>query len=168
MTRRCPLRGSDGVAPLELVLVAPIILALIGLAVAGGRVQTAQGAVDAAAHEAARQASVSPSLGIAQAAARSGAASALSADGLDCQPVVTLPGIAGAFNTPVGQPAQVEARVVCVVRLSDLLVPGLPGSLRLSATFWSPLDPYRSRDLAVVNGPRAAVTALSHRASHTA
>ncbi len=163
-----PLRDSNGNAPLELVLVAPIILMLIGLAIAAGRVQTAQGAVDAAAHEAARQASVSPTLGTAQAAARSGAVSALSADGLQCQPVVTLPNVASAFDSAVGQPAQVEAHVVCVVRLADLLVPGVPGSLRLTATFWSPLDPYRSRNLAGADLRRHTVTALSHQDKHAA
>jgi hypothetical protein len=35
--------------------------------------------------------------------------------------------------------------VTCTVSLSDLLVPGIPGSRRLTARFTSPLDPYRSR-----------------------
>lgn len=136
-----------GNAPLELVLLAPIILMLIGLLIAAGRTSIAQGAVDAAARAAARQASIAPTQGVAAQAAFSGALAALRADGLDCQPTVFLPGLGTAFGTAPGQSAQVRARVVCVVQLSDLVVPGVPGSIRLSATFTSPLDPYRSRDL---------------------
>jgi len=138
-------RDDRGNAPLELVLIAPIILMLIGLVIAAGRTSIAQGAVDAAAREAARQASVAPSQGAAVQAAMAGAKSALRADGLDCRPTVFLPGIAAAFGTLPGQPAHVHSRVVCVVRLSDVVVPGVPGSMTLTAYFTSPLDPYRSR-----------------------
>jgi len=51
-------------------------------------------------------------------------------------------GLAVALSLPL---AHVSASVTCVVRLSDLLVPGLPGSKTLRASFTSPLDPYRSR-----------------------
>ena len=141
------LRQDRGNAPLELVLIAPIILIMIGLVVAAGRVSTAQGAVDAAARDAARQASVAANEGLAQDAALSSAESALRADGLDCDPEVAMPGLAGAFGTPIGRPATVRAVVTCVVRLSGLLVPGLPGTITLRARFASPLDPFRSRDL---------------------
>ena len=140
-----PARDDRGNAPLELVLIAPIILILIGLIIAAGRTSIAQGAVDAAARAAARQASIAPTEGVAEQAALSGAMAALRSDGLDCRPTVFLPGLGVAFGTQPGQPAQVHAHVVCVVRLSDLVVPGVPGSIRLTATFTSPLDPYRSR-----------------------
>jgi hypothetical protein len=142
------LAGDDrGVAALELLAIAPVILMLIGFLIAAGRTSIAQGAVDAAARAAARQASVAPSLGAAQQAAYSGAAAALRADGLDCQPIVRLPNIRLAFDSVPGRPAQVHAKVVCVVRLSDLVVPGVPGSISLKSTFTSPFDPFRSRNL---------------------
>jgi hypothetical protein len=147
-----------GNAALELVILAPVILMLIGLVIAAGRISIAQGAVDAAAREAARQASLAPSEAMAMQAALAGARSALRLDGLDCQPTVSLPDLAAAFGTPLGQSTEVRARVVCIVRLSGLVLPGLPGSLRLTANFTSPLDPYRSRNL--------AVTALSHLGRH--
>ncbi len=129
-------------------MIAPVILMLICLVIAAGRASIAQGAVDAAARAAARQASIAPTMGAAQQAAYAGAAAALRADGLDCQPKVTLPGLGQAFGTQPGQQAQVHARVVCDVRMSGLtLVPGLPGSIGLRASFTSPLDPFRSRDL---------------------
>jgi hypothetical protein len=142
------LRSDRGNAALELVLIAPVILMLIGLVIAAGRVSTAQNAVSAAAREAARQASVAASEGLAQQAATDGAMSALSADGLHCQPVVRLLNLSQAFNSPIGEPVNIRVRVICDVQLSDLLVPGVPGMITLKAVFASPLDPYRSRDLA--------------------
>jgi len=136
--------AEDGNAALELLILAPVILALIGLVIAAGRTSVAQGSVDAAARDAARQASISLSPAAARQAALSSANAALRADGLHCKPVVRLDLLNG-FDTPLGQPAQVSASVSCTVRLSDLLVPGIPGSRRLTASFTSPLDPYRSR-----------------------
>ena len=159
------LRADGGNAPLELILLAPVILMLIGLVVAAGRVSTARNAVDAAAREAARQASVATSQATARQAAISGASSALAADDLQCQPTVRLLNLSQAFNTPVGVPADIRVRVTCVVQLSDLLVPGVPGSITLNAIFTSPLDPYRSRNLAYLGGCHALVTP---RAPHSA
>lgn len=154
-----------GNAPLELIILAPILLFLIGLVIAAGRTSLAQGAVDAAARDAARQASISLSPAAARLAAVSSAREALLADGLHCDPVIGLD--LRGFGAPLGQPAQVSATVTCTVRLSDLLVPGVPGSRRLRAVFTSPLDPYRARALGPLSGPAmaraGAVTATSHR-----
>lgn len=137
-----------GLAALELVILAPVILLLICFVIAAGRTSIAQGAIDAAARAAARQASIAPNLGAAKQAAYAGAVAALRGDGLNCQrPVVNLPRVREAFRSQVGQSAQVHAVVVCRVRLSDLAIPGIPGSIRLTAGFTSPLDPFRSRDL---------------------
>ena len=135
---------DDGNAALELVVLAPVLLFILGLVVAAGRTSIAQGAVDAAARDAARQASISLTPGAAQTAALSSAKSALSRDGLDCDPQVFVD--TRQFTTvPVGLPATVTATVTCQVPLSDLVVPGLPGSRTLRFTFTSPLDPFRER-----------------------
>ncbi|HET9893563.1 MAG TPA: TadE/TadG family type IV pilus assembly protein [Streptosporangiaceae bacterium] len=155
-------RGDRGNAPLELVLLAPIILILIGFVIAAGRVNTAQGAVDAAARAAAREASVAPSEGVAQVNALASADAALRSDGLQCQPAVSLPGLSAAFGTPIGRAASVHALVVCVVRLSDVVVPGVPGTITLRARFTSPLDPFRSRDLAVITPEVPDATRITH------
>jgi Flp pilus assembly protein TadG len=141
-----PSRSPDpdaGNAALELVVLAPVLLCLLGLVIAAGRTSIAQAAVAAAARDAARQASISLTPGVAQSAARSSALAALDQDGLNCTPVVSL-NLAG-FGVPVGEPADVTATVTCRVSLSDLLVPGMPGSKTLTASFTSPLDPYRER-----------------------
>ena len=142
--KRTRAAADAGSAPLELLILAPVILALIGLVIAAGRTSVAQGSVDAAARDAARQASISLSPAAARLAALASANAALRADGLRCKPVITLD-LQPGFSTQLGQPAQVSASVSCTVPLSDLLVPGVPGSRRLTARFSSPLDPYRSR-----------------------
>lgn len=134
---------DEGNAPLELVILAPVVFLLLAFVVAAGRTSIAQGSVAAAARDAARQASISLTAGAAQTAALSSAMTALGQDGLDCRPVVTVD--TAGFGIPVGQPATVSATVTCTVSLSDLLVPGLPGSRTLTATFASPLDPFRER-----------------------
>jgi len=141
--RRPGGRRDAGNAALELVVLAPVLLFLLGLVIAAGRTSIAQGSVAAAARDAARQASISLTPSAAQSAALSSATAALSQDGLDCSPVVTVD--TTGFGVPVGEPATVTATVTCQVRLSDLVVPGLPGSKTLTATFTSPLDPYRER-----------------------
>lgn len=139
--------GEAGNAPLELVLLAPIVLVLIGLVIAAGRTALAAGSVQAAARDAARQASIARTPQQALLDAVSSAQAELSQDGLDCTPApsVRLPDVMQAFGAPLGQPASVTATVTCWVRLSDLAVPGMPGRKRLQASFTSPLDPYRGR-----------------------
>lgn len=136
--------GRDaGNAALELVVLAPVILFVLGLMIAAGRTSIAQGSVDAAARDAARQASIALTPGAAQAAALSSARAALSQDGLNCHPVVRVD--TSQFGVPVGLPGKVTATVWCRVPLSDLVVPGMPGSRLLSYQFTSPLDPFRER-----------------------
>lgn len=136
----CRERGS---AALELAVLAPVLLALVGLVIAAGRTSIAQGSVDAAARDAARQASIALTPQAAQAASRASASAALRADGLDCRPSVSVD--TAGFGVPPGQPAAVSATVTCTVSLSNLALPGLPGHRTLTATFTSPLDVYRSR-----------------------
>jgi Flp pilus assembly protein TadG len=151
---RPPARARDrGNAALELVILAPVIVLLIGMVVAAGRTTIAQGSVDAAARDAARQASLARSADQAQDVAQSSAAAELAGESLNCtQMSITLPNAGTAFATAAGQPASVTAIVSCTVSLSDLFVPGLPGSKTLTSTFTSPLDPFRGRGAAGPGG----------------
>jgi Flp pilus assembly protein TadG len=135
--------GDAGNAALELVILAPVLLGLLGLVIAAGRTTIAQSAVDAAATDAARQASIALTPATAQAAAEASARAALRNDAIDCMPVVMLD--LSQFGTLPGHPAVVRATVSCTVSLASLAVPGLPGSVRLQGSFASPLDIYRSR-----------------------
>jgi len=126
------------------VILAPILLGLLGLVIAAGRTTIAQGSVDAAARDAARQASIALTPTAAQASGIASARAALRLDGLDCTPVVVID-TSQFTSVPVGRPAAVTAVVSCVVPLANLALPGLPGTARLTATFTSPLDTFRAR-----------------------
>ena len=146
MIRRADRRaaGDDGNAALELVVLAPVLFAILGLVIAAGRISIAQGSVDAAARDAARQASISLTPSAATAAGQASARAALRQDGLDCRPVILI-NVSQFTATQPGEPAVVTATVRCTVSLSNLALPGLPGSMPLQAEFTSPLDLYRSR-----------------------
>lgn len=136
-------RADDGNAALELVILAPVLLGLLGLVIAAGRTTIAQGSVDAAARDAARQASISLTPAAAQAGGQASAQAALRQDGLDCAPLVVID--TSQFGTAPGEPATVSATVSCTVSLANLALPGLPGTAHLRASFTSPLDIYRAR-----------------------
>src|SRR5262245_51319791 len=111
--------ADDGNAALELVILAPVLLALIGLVIAAGRTSIAQGSVDAAARDAARQASISLTPAEAQATGQASARAALRRDGLDCRPIVLI-NVSEFTTTQPGEPASVIATVRCAVSLSNL------------------------------------------------
>ena len=136
--------ADDGNAALELVILAPVLLGLLGLVIAAGRTSIAQGSVDAAARDAARQASIALTPAAAQAAGAASARAALRRDGLDCAPAVVI-NTREFSSVPVGHPATISATVTCNVSLAQLALPGLPGTAPLRASFTSPLDIYRSR-----------------------
>jgi Flp pilus assembly protein TadG len=126
------------------VILAPLLFALLGLVIAAGRISIAQSSVNAAARDAARQASISFTAAAAKAAGQASALTALCLDGLDCKPVVLI-NVSQFVTTEPGEPAAVTATVKCAISLSDLGLPGLPGSTLLQSHFTSPLDVYRSR-----------------------
>ena len=135
-----------GDATLEMAILAPIVLILLSLVIAAGRTSIASGSVAAAARDAARQASISRTYAAAMAAAQASAQAELSREGLNCSPAPVVHVDATAFlRSKPGQLAPVHATVICRVPLSDLLLPGTPGSRTLRARFTSPLDPFRGR-----------------------
>lgn len=143
MTRR--RRGKDeGSFTLELAVLAPALLLLLAFIVAAGRVELASSSVDGIARDAARAASLARTPAAAQAAAQATAAQTAAGQNIDCTHLaVTLD--TGGFQTPLGTPAAVVVHVACTAPLGDLALPGLPGDKTLTASFTSPLDPYRAR-----------------------
>jgi len=147
MTRRRAERqrpGERGSLTLEVAVLAPGLLVLIGLLVVVGRFTVAQGSVESAARDAARTASVARTAETARTDARTTADSILSDQGLQCA-AITVDVDAVGFAMPVGRPAQVRATVTCQLELSDIAVPGLPGSATITRSATSPLDTYRER-----------------------
>jgi Flp pilus assembly protein TadG len=134
-------RGS---ATLELAILAPALLLLLGLVVLAGRVQVAAGAVEHAAAVAARDASLARTPAAAQATGTVAADRELTAQNLRCTPTTVVINTSG-FAAPVGQPATVTATITCTVTLADLALPGLPGARTITAHATSPLDSWRTR-----------------------
>lgn len=123
---------------------APGLLLIVALLTVAGRVNSANAAVEQAAVDAARTASIARNSGAAQAAAVRTAQATLSGQNLQCT-TTTVTVDTAAFAAPVGQPATVSATVTCPVRLSDLAVPGLPGTRTVTHTAVSSLDTFRER-----------------------
>ena len=139
-----PVDWDEGSTTLELVVWAPGLLLLIGLLTVAGRVNSANAAVEQAAVDAARTASSARSAAGARDLATSSAAKTLAAQALQCTTTTVALDTSG-FGTPPGQSATVTATVTCPVRLSDLSMPGLPGTRTVSHTATSSLDTFRER-----------------------
>jgi len=135
--------NDRGATALETVLLAPVLLLGFVFVVAWGRASLAHNAVDAAARDAARQASISRTVGDANEAADTSARSALERGDLRCDPEPEVIIDSAGLDRPPGEYATVTVSVVCTVDLSDIALPGIPGSTTLQATFTSPIDPLR-------------------------
>jgi len=136
--------GERGSVSLELVVLTPGLLLVIGLLIYGGRLELAKQSIQSAASQAAREASIARTQPLANSTAAAAANRSLAEQGLDCLNATVSVDTSG-FASPVGTPATITAEVTCVIRLSDLSVPGLPGSKTVTATADSPLDTYRER-----------------------
>lgn len=136
--------SEHGSASVEAAVLTPVVLLVLVLVVAGGRVVTAHAALDTAATNAARAASIARTAPAAQQRATTTAEAALAERGLHCTRRHVSVDSSG-FDGPLGQPGTVSVRASCTVALADLALPGTPGSIPLDAEAASPLDPYRER-----------------------
>lgn len=137
-------RSDQGSAAIEAAIVLPALIMFLCLAIAGGRIVTSGAKIDAAAEDAAREASIHRTAATAQSAARSAAAEALNDQGIKCAST-SVHINTGGLSVPVGQVGTVTATVTCTVNLSDLLLPGVPGAKTLTSTATSVVDEYRQR-----------------------
>ena len=136
--------GERGSVSVELALLAPALLLLVAFAVLAGRTQIAEGAVQEAARAAAREASLARDAATAAALAGAQAERTLAAQDLRC-PNTSVDVDTAGFAAPPGQRGDVTVTVTCVVGMTDLLAPGLPGTVTVEAAFTSPVDAYRER-----------------------
>jgi Flp pilus assembly protein TadG len=136
--------NQRGSASVELTVMVPALVLMLGLIVAGGRVWFARTTVNEAAHSAARAASLAGSAAEAATAGRSAGEQSLSTGGLRCTATNVTVNVS-AFGNPVGTPGTITAAARCHVAFADLLLSGLPGSIELTANGASALDTYRSR-----------------------
>ena len=136
-----PERGS---AALEAAIGVPAFMLFVALIVLAGRVAITTQAVDSAATASARTASIARTAGDANATARTAAASSLTDQNLRCVSTTVTLDTTG-FSAPLGTPATVTATVRCVVKLTDLALPGVSGTKTVTATATSPVDTFRER-----------------------
>jgi Flp pilus assembly protein TadG len=141
---RPPRRDERGAVALELVIVVPALMIMLGLMIAGGRLWFAKSAVEQAAQSAARAGSLQRDPGSAHVAGVDAGRASLQTNGLTCggrQVSVDTTD----FAVPVGVPATLHATVTCTVSFGDILLPGTPGSITVSRTSAAALDTYRTR-----------------------
>jgi Flp pilus assembly protein TadG len=128
----------------ELVIFVPVLILIAGLIIAGGRIWFARSTVTQAAYSGARAASIER---VGEEAGRAGVDATeaeLSTQGLDCLTTRIDLDLSG-FDVPVGQAAAVTNTVSCRISLGDTALPGLPGSLSLTARGTAAIDTYRER-----------------------
>ncbi|MFG2312958.1 TadE family protein [Streptomyces sp. NPDC048566] len=138
-------RGPDeGSVAIEAAIVLPSLIMFLCLALAGGRIVTSEAKIDAAAEDAAREASIHRTAAAAQLAAHAAAAESLTDQGIACSST-NVHVDAGGVSVPVGHLGTITVTVDCTVQLSDLLLPGAPGARTLTSTATSVVDLYRQR-----------------------
>lgn len=141
MNRRQNERGS---AAIEAAVGVPAFALFIGLIMFGGRTATTHEALESAAAEAARSASIARDPASAATDARQAAVTSISNQQVHCTDI-NVDVDTTDFNKAPGQTGTVRVRLSCRLELSDLAVPGVPGSRVLSATMTSPIDTWRER-----------------------
>ena len=142
--RRRYSSDQSGSASVELALLVPALVIMLGLLVGGGRLWLARTAVNEAAQSAARSASLARTAQQAVADGRAAGRESLSTTGLSCHDQ-SIAIDTGAFGIAVGQPATITSDVGCTVPFEDVFLPGMPGSIKVAAKGFSALDTYRSR-----------------------
>ena len=144
MTMRARVRRDDGSLALETVLLAPAMMAFVALVVFGARVSLAQQAVQVAANDAARSASIERTQAAAIASSSRSASATLTTQGLECRSIDVAVDASG-FNVELWQGASVTSSVTCVVSMGSLSMMGIPGEITITRTASSPIDSYRER-----------------------
>lgn len=139
------LRDERGLSTaLEAAIILPGIMMFIGLIVFGARLAMTSQAVEAAANQAARAGSIARSEAVAASQMESALDRALAEHNVHCSSKRTTYDLS-QLRHPIGVPGSVTVTVSCTVRMSDLLLPGVPGSYKITATGSSPVDAYRGR-----------------------
>ncbi|HSZ41313.1 MAG TPA: TadE/TadG family type IV pilus assembly protein [Trebonia sp.] len=140
--------GERGSMSVELAVIVPALLLLMLLVVLGGHLVEARGAVDGAARDAARAASLARYPGQGTLGATSLADQA--ADGdlqgwcANGEPQVTVTGFPGAGNqAQLGD--NVTVNVTCDINTSIFGLLDLPARFPVTGTAVAPLDPYMCR-----------------------
>jgi Flp pilus assembly protein TadG len=130
----------------EWALLVPVVIVLLLLVVAFGRVAHARQLVQSAAAAAARSASLAATPTDAAARAQRSAGAALTDAGVSCAAMT-----AQVDTAQFRAGGQVRVTVSCTADLSGLALAGVPGRLTLTESAGSPLETYRQFSLGFSN-----------------
>jgi len=130
--------AERGSASVELVLLTPVLVGLLCLTVAFGRIQGARSDIESAARVAARTASTQRDATAARTAGQNAASAELDGGGYRCGSLEV-----DIDTVDVTAGATVTATVECTVGLGDVTGMGIPSTHTFSAVFTEPLDRYR-------------------------
>jgi Flp pilus assembly protein TadG len=133
---RC--RDERGSLSIEMAMIAPGLLLIFALIFAYGRVGQVNGTLEAGTRDGARSATVARSYDEAQRLATKALDSAMTDAPKPCQDSLRVQ-ITGRFLP--GEPVTVTA--TCRYGLSDIGLPGAPGTVHAESSFTSMLDPNR-------------------------
>lgn len=138
-----PDRGSMSV---ELVVIMPGLVLLLLLVAAGGRWVESHGAIDGAARDAARAASIARTSGGAVSLAKQAAVADLTSSGW-CDPGSANVGVSGfpAATGVTAQESDVTVTVRCNVNMSPFTLLGFNPAMPVKAAAVAPLDPFMCR-----------------------
>jgi Flp pilus assembly protein TadG len=137
-------RDERGSAAIEAAIGVPAFALFVGLIIFGGRTASTHEALQSAAAEGARSASLARDAQTARTAAREAAIASITNQQIGCSGIDVTVDTAD-FNKQPGVPGSVDVTVACRLDLSDLAVPGVPGSRIMRATMSSPIDTWRER-----------------------
>ena len=143
MIRHGQFRGYQrGAVAVEAALILPSLLMIAAMTTGGWRLSEVRADAQSAAEVAARAGSVASTVGEGHAVGQRVAMTELA--GTRCSdPAIIID--SSALALPVGSTGVTSARVRCTVRLSDLLVPGMPGACHVESTAHSTVDSHRER-----------------------
>jgi len=137
-------RDERGSAAIEAAIGVPAFALFVALIIFGGRTATTHEALQSAAADGARSASLARDSQTARTAAREAAVASIANQQIGCLGIDVTVDTTDFAKQP-GVPGSVVVTVSCRLDLSDLAIPGVPGSRVLSATMSSPIDTWRER-----------------------
>ncbi|TCC30620.1 TadE/TadG family type IV pilus assembly protein [Kribbella sindirgiensis] len=130
--------GERGTMALEMVILAPVLLALFMFLLACGRYFQTSSLLESAARDAARGASQARSLQDAQARVDNAVSTTMSQAVASCKESA-----AGSITTGFAAGSPLSVEVSCTINYRDLGLLGLGGDTKITKRFTSSIDPYR-------------------------
>lgn len=139
-----PPGRNRGAASVEMSLLIPVLVLLL-MAMAGAwRIGHTRAQIEEAASAGARAATIPASATQARALADQAITADLATVGVRCIGMAIDIDTA-AFANPPGTPGDVHTFISCQLSLSDVVVPGMPGTVTISASASEPIDTFRER-----------------------